>query len=89
MSTEEIPRKRNYFVDEDSSEAGVLWDHFVTALHVWSWMCDGDQATVRVAATEFQVTDDVIHAAVNEYPWMFIDGPDDDATKQLIGHDGE
>lgn len=87
---EEIPRRRNYFTDDDSGEAGVLWEQFITALQVWTWMRDSNTATtVSEAAEEFQVTPEVVRAAVKECAWMFLEGPDDDPTKQHIEHDGE
>ena len=80
---------RDFFIDE-GDEAGIPWDNFVTALQVWSFMRPGDkQATVREAGDQFDVTDEVIRAAVKEHYWMFLVGPDDDATKQYIDHDGE
>lgn len=80
---------RDFFIDEEG-EAGIPWDNFVTALQVWSFMRPGyKQATVREAGDQFDVTDDVIRMAVKEHYWMFLAGPDDDATKQYIDHDGE
>ncbi len=82
---------RDFFLDDDSEEtAGIPWDNFVTALQVWSFMRPGDtQATVREAADQFGVTDNVIRQAVSGHPWMFLFGPNDDPTKQIIDHDGE
>lgn len=85
---ERIPRDRNYFIDEDSDDAGVPWDDFLRAVHVWSWMRAGGQVTVRQAANEFQVTDDVIRMVVSQHPWMFLEGGDD-PEHQVIGHDGD
>lgn len=83
--------ERGDFIDDDSEEtAGIPWDNFVTALQVWSWMRPGDkQATVREAADQFGTTDDVIRMAVKQHHWMFLDGPDDEPTKQFIDHEGE
>ena len=62
----------------------------LTALQVWSFMRPGDKpATVREAADQFDVTDDVIRMAVRQHHWMFLGGPDDDPTKQYIDHEGE
>ena len=82
---------RDFFIDDESEEtAGIPWDNFLTALQVWSFMRPSDkQATVREAADQFGVTDDVIRQAVNQHYWMFLGGPDDDATKQYIDHEGE
>lgn len=89
MATHEKMR-RDFFVDGDSGEAGIPWDNFVTALQVWSFMRPGEkQATVREAAEQFGVTDDVIRQACMGHPWMFLAGPGDDPTKQYIDHDGE
>ena len=78
------------FFKTDDDEAGIPWDNFITALQVWSFMSHGDkQVTVRQAADEFGVTDDVIRAAVDEHYWMFLGGPEDDPTKQYIDHEGE
>lgn len=81
---------RDFFLDENSDEdAGIPWENFMTALQVWSFMRPSDtQATIREAADEFDVTDDVVRMAVDEHPWMFLGGPDDDPTKQYIDHDG-
>lgn len=81
---------RDFFVDDDTDEAGIPWDNFVTALQVWSFMRPGDkQATVQEAADQFDVTIDVIRMAVNQHYWMFLEGPDDDPKKQSIYHEGE
>jgi hypothetical protein len=81
---------RDFFVDDDSGEAGIPWDSFIIALQVWSFMRPGDkQATVREAGDQFGVTDDVIRQAVMGHQWMFLTGPSDDPTKQYIDHDGE
>lgn len=80
---------RDFFMTDDD-EAGIPWDNFVTALQVWSYMRPSDkQLTVRQAADEFGVTDEVIRAAVDEHYWMLLGGPPDDPTKQYIDHDGE
>lgn len=82
------PYGRDFFTEDD--EVGIPWTNFCTALQVWSFMRPGNtQASVREAAQQFDVTDDVIRMAVEEHPWMFLTGPDDDPTKQLIDHDGE
>jgi hypothetical protein len=88
--TVRVKETRSFFIDDDSDEAGIPWDNFVTALQVWSFMRPGDkQATVREAADEFGVTDEVIQMAVKQHYWMFLCGADDDPTKQYIDHDGE
>jgi hypothetical protein len=86
------PRRERYGRDffTDGEEAGVPWGNFLTALQVWTWMRPGDEpCTVREAAIAFDVADEVVREAVNEHPWMFLVGPDDDPTQQRIDHDGE
>lgn len=81
--------EREFFIGDDG-EAGIPWSNFLTALQVWSFMHPGDlRRTVRQASDEFDVTDAVIVEAVKEHPWMLLEGPDDDPTKQFIDHDGE
>jgi len=78
------------FFAAEGDDAGVFFDDFTTAVATWSWMRPGDQPpTVREAAQAFTCTDDVIRRAVEEHPWMFLTGPDDDPTKQRIEADGE
>lgn len=80
---------RDFFVGEED-EAGIPWDNFLTALQVRSFLRPGEhQATVQEAADQFDVTTDVIRQAVNQHPWMFLGGPEDDPTKQYIDHDGD
>jgi alpha-amylase/alpha-mannosidase (GH57 family) len=79
---------REFFMKEDD-EAGIPWDNFVTALQVWSFMRPGaKQATVREAADQFGVTDEVVQQAVEAAYWMSLGGPSDDPTKQYIDHEG-
>lgn len=90
MSGERQKYDRDFFIDDDDDETGIPWNNFVTALQVWSFMRPGNnQATVREAADQFGVADDVIRQAVDEHAWMFLGGPDDDPTKQYIDHEGE
>ena len=81
------PYDRTFFCAED--EAGVTFDQFHAALSVWAWMQPGSKPTVRAASQAFNVTDQTIREAVEEHYWMFLSGPDDDPTKQIIEHDGE
>lgn len=86
------PHGRDFFVQHDSDEAGIAWLDFLGALQVWSFMRleRGDEkVTVRQAADEFGVTAEVIREAVDQHYWMFLSGPDDDPSKQIIEHDGE
>lgn len=82
------PAGMDYFADPDA-EAGILFEDFITALQVWSWMRPSETpATVREAAQQFGVTDAVIQNAVRSSAWMALEGPNDDPTKQVIEHDG-
>ena len=88
-STKQQKHGRDFFCGPDD-EAGIPWDNFMIALQVWSWMQPGDAPpTVRDAADAFHVTDQVIRDAVRHHHWMLLTGPDDDATKQRIEHDGD
>lgn len=83
------PAGMEYFAACDE-EVGVLFEDFVTALHVWSWMRPCDQpVTVREAADAFGVTYEVIRNAVETSAWMLLQGSDDDLCRQVIDHDGE
>ena len=85
-----VKEGRDFFVADDSDQAGIPWRNFVTALQVWSFMRpSNDSTTVREAADEFGVTDQVIRDAIDDCYWMFLGGPDDDPTKQYIDHEGE
>lgn len=86
---ERVPRGREYFLDDEDENAGVSWRDFRIAVSVWAWMRPGDQASVRDAAEEFGVTDDVIRKAIAEHYWMYVDGESDDPKMQIIGHDGD
>ena len=83
------PYGRDFF--NDGEEPGIPWDNFMTALQVWSFMRGefSKPTSVRHAATEFGVKDEVVRAAVEEHIWMFLTGPDDDATKQFLCHEGD
>lgn len=78
---------RSFFQD-DYDEAGIHWDNFQVAIQIWSAM-QPRKTTVREAADAFHVEDAVIRAAVEDHYWMFLTGPDDDPTKQIIEHEGE
>ncbi len=49
----------------------------------------GRELTVREVGDAFNLDDGQVRSAVEAHPWMYLSGPDDDATKQTIGHDGE
>lgn len=78
--------QREYFAKE-GDEAGVFMDALGRALVTWAAMQD-ETKTVREAATDFNTTDAVIREAIEVAMWIYIDGPDDDPTKQRIELDG-
>lgn len=89
MSETRTKETMNFFMGRDD-EAGIQFEDFVTALAVWGWMRPGGQPTVREAADQFNVVDQVILNAVKRHPWMFLAGEDDDdPTKLKIDFDGE
>lgn len=45
--------------------------------------------SVQATADAFKMTVEDVRAAVAFHYWMFLSGPDDDATKQFIEHEGE
>lgn len=74
------------------------WDHetgaptiglMSRAVQVWSLLQQRIDVTVAEAAESFNVTPKTIREAVTDHFWMFLTGPDDDATKQIIEHEGE
>lgn len=87
-SVARIPRGMEYFELVDG--VGIPFENFQTAVQVWSFMQAVDQPqTVADAAALFQVKPAVIVKAVEEHPWMYLNGPDDDYSKMIIEHDGE
>lgn len=78
----------NEFADEydtDTGKPGI--DLVAQAIQFWSGQNAG-KATVRQAAIVFQMPDEAVREAVEHHYWMFIEGPDDDPTKQIICHEG-
>ena len=83
------PKRDLEFFEGDEVFATESWfDQFVTALGVYV-NCRPEQVTVRSAADAFHVTDAVIVKAAQEHYWLFVSGPSDDPTKQIIEMDGE
>ncbi len=70
---------RSYFVDDSSEDAWAFLQHEKL----------GRAPTVRETSDAWHVTDATVREAVEEQYWMFLDGPDDDPTKQTLEHDGE
>ena len=72
-----------------SDEAECLFDDdgmpqataFGNALQMWA-ACQGRAVTVQEAAMTFNAVPEVIRQAVEDHPWMFLDGDN-------IEHDGE
>lgn len=69
-------------------EAGISMSELADAMQVWSLLQPG-RTSVAQAAQAFNVTDKVILAAVDAHYWMFLSGPGEDPSKQLIEHEGE
>lgn len=79
----------DFFMGPDD-DAGIQFEDFIIALSTWGWMRPGGQPTVREAADQFGVTDQVILNAINQHPWMYLEGDKgDDPVSLKIGYDGE
>lgn len=59
------------------------------AVQVWALLQQRVDVTVAEAAKTFNVPSRCIQQAVEDHPWMYLEGPDDVPEKQTIGHDGE
>ena len=59
------------------------------AIQIWSVFQNRPNVTVREAGEAFNLDDAQVREAVIYHPWMYLAGPDDDATQQHIEHDGE
>ncbi|MEX2629526.1 MAG: hypothetical protein WD341_06260 [Tistlia sp.] len=73
-----------YDLDDGRPGAGL----FANAVQVWA-LEQRRTVTVRDAAEVFNCPDAMICEAIEDHPWMFVEGPDDDPTKQTIEHEGE
>lgn len=60
-----------------------------TAIQCWAILQNRINVTVAEAARAFNVPTTTIRAAVEDHPWMYLEGPDDTPDRQIIGHDGE
>lgn len=87
--------RESYFADED--ESPDEWDvetgkpgiaHVANAIQFWA-IQQKKPPTVREAALAFNCDDQMIKLAVEWHYWMYISGPDDDPSKQIIEHEGE
>lgn len=63
-------------------DAGPQANAFANAVQMWSYCQGGRTTTVQEAAQVFNATEAVIRQAVEDHPWMFLDGDN-------IEHDGE
>ena len=71
----------------DEDRTGIEFADFIDALVTLITL--GGARSVREVGDLFDLTDDVVRAAVKENGWLFLAGPDDDPTKQMIEADGE
>lgn len=88
----------NFFcTDDPSHELYEGWDNetgkpglgiFSNAVQVWS-VRNFSTSTVAAAAEAFKVEPEIILAAVEAHPWMYLSGPGDDYSKLKIEHEGE
>ena len=70
---------------DDTDQPGITKQQFETAVSVWTWMQPGNEApTVAATAASFNTTPEIVRQCVRESEWMFLDGPDDDPTKQRV-----
>jgi hypothetical protein len=77
------------FPDEWNADEGLPDIASVAqAIQVWSMLNPGDKS-VREIGDVFNLDDAQVRQAVETHYWMYLDGPDDDPTKQLIQHEGE
>lgn len=77
----------DYHWDPESGRPGIM--QFASAVQIWSIWQPRSHVTVAEAAAAFNCTGRMVRAAIEEHPWMFANGPDDDFTKQIIEHEGE
>lgn len=81
--------EREMFAHEDD-ETGVFMLGLARALQTWAAMQDRETVTVAEAMDAFNTTAAVIREAVNDGgAYVFLVGPDDMPSKQLIELDGE
>lgn len=74
--------------DLTADEAGISLSELAGAVQVWSLLQPGP-TTVGEAASIFNVMIGTVRAAVDGHHWMFLSGPSDDPSKQIIEHEGE
>jgi hypothetical protein len=70
---------------DDTDQPGITKHQFETAVSVWTWMQPENEApTVAATAASFNTTPEIVRESVRGSEWMFLDGPDDDPTKQRV-----
>jgi len=70
--------------DEGNPDIGAV----AQAIQVWDMFNPGEH-TVREIGEVFNLDDAQVRQAVEAHYWMYLDGPDDDPTKQIVQHEGE
>ena len=70
-------------------DAGVFMGDFSRALLTWAAMQEHQPTTVAQAALAFNTPPAVIREAAEDMPWISVEGPYDDPTKQRLELDGE
>ncbi len=75
------------FFGLDGDGSDIKWDAFKDALNVLVGL--RGSLSVRTIAEIFNVTDDVVRKAADEAYWLFLTGPIDDPTQQMVEADGE
>lgn len=74
--------------------AGERWDQktgrpgiedFADAVQMWSILQNRTDTTIEEAAAVFNVPIEMVRQAVEDHPWMFLEGKDGN----VIGHEGE
>lgn len=74
--------------EHDPNETGIHWEHFITAVGIWTYLNEDRGCTVAEAAMTFCTTPELVRKAIEEHPWIFTN-EDPDPTKQIIESDGE
>lgn len=82
------------FSDEFDTDTGRPGKMLVAnAIQFWSTQNYNSETkrfpSVRETAVAFKMTDADVRTAVEAHCWMFLEGPNDDPTQQLIEHEGE
>lgn len=54
--------------ERDPNEVGIHWDHFITALGIWTYLNESRGVTVAEAAMVFNTTPDLVREAISDHP---------------------